>query len=518
MSALPHRSSTLNSSLTRRTSTSDDEVIPDTDSSETSKLLLERLRAWKHLCGYLEDYVTTTAKVQRSQSKDYEKILKVGLNLTVSEPLKEGHHFSQSTEGVAGFFENVRANTQGMVNMYLETEKNLKGTVLPILERLHKEIKNKAKELSSGVLKGSKAVEKARGLTQKHIELLAQHSAAFDAAAGNRLEVSHDPYLLRRGINHRLNKQILEENNNNKDVVAVQDAFQQFEAHVLQVIQEALDQFFQQMGGQLDHQRTMYADILATVQRIPVEFEWANFVATNDSVLVNPAAPSRTLASITFPNQDHRATKPLIEGSLERKSRAIIKGYSSGYYVVTPARYLHEFKDDDDFRHDPSPELSLYLPDCIIGTVDGVRFNVKGKDVSGGKVGNAFHTSTELSFRASTPKTAEAWWTVIRDASKAAAATSPLSPVSPVSPISESIPPTPVATQPPAYPAEKADLSTTEAQDHAQDQPVEAGTVEIGTVETKEALAEAPKEAPKRSVSTASGHFHTSPGGTATNT
>jgi hypothetical protein len=44
---------------------------------QTTNLLLERLRAWKHMCGYLEDYFSATAKVQKSQSKDYEKILKV---------------------------------------------------------------------------------------------------------------------------------------------------------------------------------------------------------------------------------------------------------------------------------------------------------------------------------------------------------------------------------------------------------------------------------------------------------
>lgn len=31
------------------------------------------------MCGNLEDYVSTTAKVSKSQSKDYEKILKVGV-------------------------------------------------------------------------------------------------------------------------------------------------------------------------------------------------------------------------------------------------------------------------------------------------------------------------------------------------------------------------------------------------------------------------------------------------------
>lgn len=30
------------------------------------------------MCGSLEDYVSVTAKVSKSQSKDYEKVLKVG--------------------------------------------------------------------------------------------------------------------------------------------------------------------------------------------------------------------------------------------------------------------------------------------------------------------------------------------------------------------------------------------------------------------------------------------------------
>lgn len=35
------------------------------------------------MCGNLEDYVSTTAKISKSQSKDYEKILKVGLKYTL---------------------------------------------------------------------------------------------------------------------------------------------------------------------------------------------------------------------------------------------------------------------------------------------------------------------------------------------------------------------------------------------------------------------------------------------------
>lgn len=157
---------------------------------------MERLQAYKHACGYLEGYIAETEKVHKAHAKEYEKCLK-----TVSQPLKEGHHFDQNLGGIAGLFENIRSNTQGIANSHLETEKNLKGSVLPILERLHAEIKNKSKELSKGAVKGSKEVDKARNITQKHIELLGQHSGSF--STGGKADAANDPYILQRGIKVR---------------------------------------------------------------------------------------------------------------------------------------------------------------------------------------------------------------------------------------------------------------------------------------------------------------------------
>ena len=411
--------------------------------------------------------------------------------------------------------------------MHLDAEKNLKGTVLPILERLHKEIKSKGKEVQGGASKGAKAVDKARSVTQKHIELLAQQTASFDAAAGNKIEQYHDPYILRRGVNHRLNKQVQDENNNRQDIIAVQNNFQQFEAHVIQTCQGAMDQFFQFMGGQLERQRDMYADILATAQRVPHDFEWVNFMTRNDNVLVNPDSPPRSLSNINFPNQDHKATKPLIEGSLERRSRAVIKGYSSGYYVVSAARYLHEFKDDDDFRRDPSPELSLFLPDCVIGATDGPKFSVKGKDISGNRVGNAFHTTTELQFKAHTASDAEKWFTVIKDASRGhtPASSTPTTPAvaTPTSPADDTATEANGAggAQPPAY-NEKGDAQSPAAATETS----AAGTMGTGTgTDAKSPSVEQPASATSatspgglsRTASTATGHFHTGPAGEAVN-
>jgi len=97
-----------------QTDLSDDEAVPDTNPSSTTGLLVERLQAWKHMCGYLENYITATEKAQKAHSKEYEKILK-----SVSDPLKEGHHFAQELGGVAGLFENIRSNTQVEAPFYV---------------------------------------------------------------------------------------------------------------------------------------------------------------------------------------------------------------------------------------------------------------------------------------------------------------------------------------------------------------------------------------------------------------
>lgn len=153
---------------------------------------------------------------------------------TISDPLKEGHHFDQSLGGVAGLMENMRTNTQGLANSHAETEKNLKGSVLPILERLHKEIKNKSKELASGAGKSAKEVDKARNTTQKHIELLGSQVAAF-GSMGGKSSATDDPYVIQRGVYHRLNKQVMEENNNRNDTIAVQNNFATFEVRALRL-------------------------------------------------------------------------------------------------------------------------------------------------------------------------------------------------------------------------------------------------------------------------------------------
>ena len=303
--------------------------------------------------------------------------------------------------------------------------------------------------MNSGAVKGAKEVEKVRNTTQKHIELLGSHTAGFESHGG-KAHSADDPYVIQRQVYHRLGKQVMEENNHRNDLIAVQTNFEHFEGHVVEVIQQALMSFNQFVGGQAQKEQQLYSDMLGNAQNIPLDFEWTRFKQRSHALLVDPASPERTIDSIPFANQNHKSTQALIEGSLERKSRNKLSfaGYSTGYYVVTPSNFLHEFKDNDNFKKDPVPELSIYLPDAVIGGVSGEKFNVKGKDVSKG-IGSKLSGSSEISFKAHTAADAQMWSTIIKAAAGASSSSNepPASgAVSPISPIVEK-----KASTPPAY-------------------------------------------------------------------
>lgn len=383
----------------------DEEMILGCDSGETLEILLERLDAWKHVCEYLCSYISATARAQRSQSREYDNILK-----NVNYPLKEGLHFQASKDGVAGLFETIYFNTKEFVKAYAAAEENLNASVLPILRHLLKEIKSKAKQLKVDKSKGQNLVKKASFATQQHINFLVKTTQSYDASTGKKIEQSYDPYLVRRGVDSRLVDQAMKEKVDRQENQEIQESFLWFEMHILQSVQSVLAKLFQFMESQFDHQHAMYGDILGTAQLIHPDLEWLSFVERKNAALLNPEALRRSSVYSTFPNMDHRATKPIMEGDLGYQSRGIPK---HGHCVVTRAGYLHYFDSQDEPHQQSIPEISLYLADCSVNPVDNANFSVQGVNVSKRNFVNPFHTTTQHIFRAQSFDEAEKWISAI---------------------------------------------------------------------------------------------------------
>jgi len=214
----------------------------------------------------------------------------------------------------------------------------------------------------------------------------------------------------------------------------VQNNFSTFEAHIMQTIQQGIAHFTTAVTASSDQNKGMYTNLANMTQTIRPLYEWHSFVRRNNNILIDPNVPNRTLESVGFSNHNHASTQPLIQGSLERKS-GLLKKYDASYYVITPSKYLHEFKSDDFLSKDASPEMSLYLPDCVVGAVNnGNAFNVRGKDASKGSIGSKLTGTHEYAFRAHSERDAEQWIRVLREMSGVSSAMPNSTPASPSSP------------------------------------------------------------------------------------
>jgi hypothetical protein len=66
---------------------------------------------------------------------------------------------------------------------------------------------------------------------------------------------------------------------------------------------------------------------------MPKDHEWDSFVTSSNS-MVDPRAPVRSLANITYAGKDHPAAIDVKSGMLERKSK-YLKNYTPGWYAKT---------------------------------------------------------------------------------------------------------------------------------------------------------------------------------------
>ncbi|GMF03372.1 unnamed protein product [Ambrosiozyma monospora] len=162
----------------------------------------------------------------------------------------------------------------------------------------------------------------------------------------------------------------------------------------------------------------VFADLNGKLGSIPNGLEWKKFIDANKEKLISSKAEDGMLESnldslslktpnaaelviptykpgrnslkrdvkdITFANDSHQATLPILEGVLSKKEGTLSKKYVSYYYVITRAKYLLEFQSRSAESYQPT--LVLYLPECMLkppGKKDDANtFIIYGKDATG---------------------------------------------------------------------------------------------------------------------------------------
>ncbi|KAK9376596.1 uncharacterized protein V1513DRAFT_439139 [Lipomyces chichibuensis] len=400
---------------TSATTTSLEEAIPLEINNPTT-VLTQRLDSWRHVVDLLHDYGEGHRVMYHNLSRDYERISKSVQDAprfdsveTVPQNGDKPPH-----EGISGGFFAIREKSEVLINAATEAEKTIKSTVIPHVDRLSHDVKEHLRGLKSNGFKGIKDVERARGLTQKQIEQLGQHTSSFGIFSG-KPDPLKDPYIIYRDVLCKLDSQIMKENIQTDTLLTIQRDFKTFESHIVGGIHQMFKLMDQTQNTFWDFQRECYSAITTSFTGIPPEFEWDQFVASNKLILADETAPKRSIDRVKFPNQDHESTRPLIEGVIQRKSTmAFSKTYNSAYYVVTPSKFLHQFASKD-YVQSPEPEFSIYLPDANIGAMypketGKNKFKITAKDAL-----KTISTKHTFEFKTSTYDDLVKWCNVIHD-------------------------------------------------------------------------------------------------------
>lgn len=141
--------------------------------------------------------------------------------------------------------------------------------------------------------------------------------------------------------------------------------------------------------------------------QVPPEIEWENFKRREPSLL-KPDYKPLDPKNASFPDSDHKLTKPLFEGPLSRKS-TILNRRTTSFYVLSRAGFLLEYPYRDPATN-PEPTLCLKICDCELGNSPErsgeAEFTIRGKD-DGKYFGAVTH---EYVFSSDGIEQATQWW------------------------------------------------------------------------------------------------------------
>ncbi|KAF3918387.1 hypothetical protein ABW20_dc0102100 [Dactylellina cionopaga] len=353
-----------------------------------TEILANRFAGWRRI---LKDYIAYFKEVQvafEAQAKTTSRLFHT-LNSAI-----EPEMFLRS----GGILETNVVLKEHHKSALLASEqaKQIQIQIISSLSGLRNDLSGKIKEIKglSGDFKNT--LDKEREGTRRAVTQLADALLAVDAnpalASGK-----NDPYIVKLGVDKQLRRQLAEENYLHRAYLNLESSGRELESIVVAEIQKAFE-------SHMNILRMQGADLTDTAERLqtrtinlPPDHEWSSFVE-RDPDFVDPRMPVRSFDTVEYPGWNHAAAVEVRAGLLERKSK-YLKSYTPGWYVLSPS-HLHEFKTPDR-NHDMTPVMSLYLPDCNMGShtqlsASSHKFVVKGRQTG------ALHRGHSWVFRAET--------------------------------------------------------------------------------------------------------------------
>ncbi|KAJ7196245.1 hypothetical protein GGX14DRAFT_473834 [Mycena pura] len=379
------------------------------DDLRPSDILIERFGAWKALVKQLITYFEGVADVHSSTAKELAK-----LRAVIQVPFRAGHHFL-GEGGLQDIYSDIRDKTRVVADEHANLGRTIDSSIVQHLQKLRSEIKAHVKNIQNDTGKLATNVAKERELSTRLITDLSANISSFKSTP-MAVTSKTDPYVVNAAVIHQLTKQVHEENQLRKSILAMQQNSANFEETIVRAIQSAWQRYNEWQGHTDAAIAGAHSAVSAHVARLPPDHEWTAFRARHPSHLLDPATPARDPAAVVSPHRADPSVAPVRTGLLERKKR-FTRAYRESFFVLTPAGFLHEYASAED----RDPLFSLFLPMCTLGpptapTAASHKFHIEGRK-DGTTTGGTIRRSLRLgrgehawSFRARSREDMMGWW------------------------------------------------------------------------------------------------------------
>jgi hypothetical protein len=370
-----------------------------------SDILIERFTAWKQIVKMLIAYFEGIADIEGNTSKELTKLAAV-----IQVPFRPGNQFL-GEGGVQDVFYTIRDKTRVIADSHASLARTIDSSIVQHLQKLRTEIKAHIKNVQNDTGKLAASVARERELSTKSIADLSRAISACNNTP-MQLNAKEDPYAVNIAVMKQLQKQVQEENALQKSIVIMQQNSAHFEEGIVRSIQSAWATFDEWQSRMSASVQETWRQLGVNMGQLMPDREWIAFAARSDHLL-DPETPLRNPEAIDYPGRNDPAVVPVHCGVLERKKR-FTKSYKEGFYVLTPAGFLHEYTSSDP-NIATHPVWSLFLPACTLGppssatTAKSHKFHIEarkdgtsafGKTPGGGRGGRFFGGSEAYTFRA----------------------------------------------------------------------------------------------------------------------
>ncbi|RXK42568.1 cytoplasmic protein [Tremella mesenterica] len=340
-----------------------------------SDILIERFTAWKQIVKMLISYFEGVADIEANTSKELTK-----LGAVIQVPFRPGNQFL-GEGGMQDVFYTIRDKTRLIADSHSSLARTIESSIVQHLQKLRTEIKAHVKNVQNDTGKLAASVARERELSTKAIADLAR---AIGSVNHTPMAVSakEDPFAVNMAVVKQLQKQVAEENALQKSVVIMQQNSAHFEEGIVRSIQSAWATFDEWQARMSTSVQETWRQLGVNMAQLMPDREWIAFAARSDHLL-DPETPLRNPEMIDYPGKNDPSVLPVHVGMLERKKR-FTKTYKEGFYVLTPAGYLHEYASSDPSTA-THPIWSLFLPACTLGppssaqTAKSHKFHIEGR-------------------------------------------------------------------------------------------------------------------------------------------